>query len=121
MNMPDLPPVPRDDRNTPRQPRRPRRRVWKVLAWLVGILLVLLIALVATAVAALRTEAGTRHLWNVATRLSAGMLAGQLDGGTVASGLRLHDVVFASGDTRVTIDQIDAKWDLSWQIGRAHV
>ncbi|MCA3187459.1 MULTISPECIES: translocation/assembly module TamB domain-containing protein [unclassified Cupriavidus] len=121
MNMPDLPPVPRDDRNTPRQPRRPRRRVWKVLAWLVGILLVLLIALVATAVAALRTEAGTRHLWNVATRLSAGMLAGQLDGGTVASGLRLHDVVFASGDTRIAIDQIDAKWDLSWRPARLHV
>jgi len=121
MSMPDMPPVPREDRDKPRQPRRPRRRIWKVLAWLVGILLVVVIALVATAVTALRTETGTRHLWNIATRLSAGMLAGQFDGGTVTSGLRLHDVVFASGDTRVAIDRIDTKWEISWSPTRLHV
>ena len=121
MNMPDMPPVPRQDGDSPHPPRRPRRRIWRVLAWIVGVLLVLLIALVATAVAALRTESGTRHLWNVATRLSAGMLSGQLDGGTVASGLRLHDVVFASGETRVAIDRIDAQWQMSWSPTRLHV
>lgn len=124
MNMPDMPPVPREDPDTPhepRQPRKPRRRIWKVLAWLVGVLLVLLVAIAVTAVMALRTEAGTRQLWNVATRLAGGMLAGQFDGGTVASGLRLHDVVFASGDTRVTIDRIDGKWAMSWSPTRLHV
>lgn len=124
MNMPDMPPVPREDRDAPRPPGRydrPRRRVWRVLAWLVGVLLVLVVAIVATAVAALRTESGTRQLWNVATRLSAGMLAGQFDGGTVASGLRLHDVVFASGDTRVAIDRIDTKWQMTWSPLRLHV
>lgn len=121
MNMPDMPPVPREDRDAPGQPRKPRRRVWKVLAWIVGVLLVLLLAVAATVVAALRTEAGTRQLWNLATRLSAGMLAGQLDGGTVASGLRLRNVVYASGDTRVTIDSIDGKWQMTWSPARLHV
>jgi len=122
MSIPDMPPVPRDDENTPRAPRKPKRhRVWKVLAWIVGLLVLLLVAIVVTVVAALRTEAGTRQVWNLATRFSAGMLAGQLDGGTVASGLRMHDLVFASGDTRVTIDRIDAKWQMSWSPRRLHV
>ncbi|GJG93446.1 translocation/assembly module TamB domain-containing protein [Cupriavidus pauculus] len=121
MNMPDMPSVPRQDPNAPRQPAKPRRRIWKILGWTLAVLLVLVIALAATVVAALRTEAGTRQLWNVATRLSSGMLSGQLDGGTVANGLRLHDVVFASGETRVTIDRIDTKWQVSWSPARVHV
>lgn len=121
MNMPDMPPVPREDRDAPRQPRRPRRRIWKVLGWTVAVLLALLVALAVTAVQALRTETGTRHLWNIATRLSAGMLAGTYEGGSVASGLRLRDVVYASGDTRVTVDRIDARWQLSWSPRRLHV
>lgn len=121
MNMPDMPPMPRESGDTPRQPPRRRRRVWKALAWIVGVMLVLVIALVVTAVAALRTESGTRHLWNLATRLSAGTLAGKLDGGTVAHGLRLRDVVFASGDTHVTIDRVDARWQMSWSPTRLHV
>ncbi|NUO88480.1 MAG: translocation/assembly module TamB, partial [Cupriavidus sp.] len=71
--------------------------------------------------AALRTEAGTRHLWTLATRLSAGMLSGRLEGGTVAHGLRLRDVVFASGQTRVAVDRVDGSWNLSWQPRRLHV
>jgi len=120
MSIPDMPPVPREDRNAPRQ-RPPRRRVWRVLAWFVGLLLLLVIAAMATAVFALRTEAGTRQLWSLATRLSAGMLAGKFDGGTVVGGLRLHDVVYASGDTRVTIDRIDSKWHVTWSPMRLHV
>lgn len=121
MNMPDMPPVPREDRDSPRKPRKPRRRIWKVLGWTFAIVLVLMIAVVVTTVQALRTEAGTRQLWNVATRLSSGVLAGQFAGGTVASGLRLNDVVFASGDTRVAIDRIDTRWRITWSPARLHV
>ncbi len=60
-----------------RAPRPTRRRVWRVLGWTLAVLLALLIAAIATAVVALRTEAGTRQLWTLATRFSAGMLAGR--------------------------------------------
>ncbi|WP_354682096.1 translocation/assembly module TamB domain-containing protein [Cupriavidus necator] len=124
MSMHDLPSVPGggDRAPPPAQPApRKRRRLWRGLAWLAGVLLVLLLALVATGVAALRTETGTRHLWTLATRLSAGMLSGQIDGGTVAHGLRLRDVVFVSGQTRVAVDRVDGRWALSWQPRRLHV
>lgn len=119
----DLPSVPAGDGAPPPAPQVPRkrRRLWRALAWLAGVLLVLLLALIATGVGALRTETGTRHLWTLATRLSAGMLSGKLDGGTVAHGLRLRDVVFASGQTRVVVDRIDGNWALTWQPRRLHV
>ncbi|MGX0935946.1 translocation/assembly module TamB domain-containing protein [Cupriavidus metallidurans] len=120
MSIPDMPPVPRETPNAPR-PLRPRRRVWRVLAWIVGLLVFLAIAVIGAAAFALHNETGTRHLWGLATRLSAGMLAGQFDGGTVASGLRLHDVVYASGDTRVAIDRIDSRWKMTWSPMRLHV
>jgi translocation and assembly module TamB len=124
MSVHDLPSVPGGgDRAPPPSPPAPRkrRRLWRALAWLAGILLLLMVALVAAGVAALRTETGTRHLWTLATRLSAGMLSGQLEGGTVAHGLRLRDVVFASGQTRVAVDRVDGNWTLSWQPRRLHV
>ncbi|MGX6566148.1 translocation/assembly module TamB domain-containing protein [Cupriavidus necator] len=123
MSAHDLPSVPGgDSARTPIPPApRKRRRLWRVLAWLVGILLLLMVALAAAGVAALRTETGTRHLWTLATRLSAGMLSGRLEGGTVAHGLRLRDVVFASGQTRVAVDRVDGNWVLGWQARRLHV
>ncbi|QCC01798.1 translocation/assembly module TamB [Cupriavidus necator H16] len=123
MSAHDLPSVPGgDSARTPIPPApRQRRRLWRVLAWLVGILLLLMVALAAAGVAALRTETGTRHLWTLATRLSAGMLSGRLEGGTVAHGLRLRDVVFASGQTRVAVDRVDGNWVLGWQARRLHV
>ncbi|MDQ0143909.1 translocation/assembly module TamB domain-containing protein [Cupriavidus necator] len=123
MNVHDLPSVPGGgDQAPPSGPSpRPRRRLWRALGWLAGILLLLLLVLAVTGVVALRTEAGTRHLWTLATRLSAGMLSGRLEGGTISHGLRLRDVVFASGQTRVTVDRIDGSWNLSWQPRRLHV
>ncbi|MCY1324265.1 TamB, inner membrane protein subunit of TAM complex [compost metagenome] len=123
MSAHDLPSVPGgDSARTPTPPApRKRRRLWRVLAWLVGILLLLMVALVAAGVAALHTEPGTRHLWTLATRLSAGMLSGRLEGGTVTHGLRLRDVVFASGQTRVAVDRVDGNWALNWQARRLHV
>ena len=120
----DMPPVPRRNEDEPRAPRSPRpirRRVWRVLGWTLAVLLALLIAAIATVVVALRTEAGTRQLWTLATRFSAGMLAGTFEGGTVVSGLRLRDVVYASGDTRVSIDKIDSRWSATWSPARLHV
>lgn len=125
MNMPDMPPVPRPDDDAPRPARKPRRRVWRVLAWIGLILLLLVVLAIGALVLALRTEGGTRQLWSVATRLSAGMLAGEYEGGTVATGLRLRNLVYASGEgdaaTRVTIDRIDGTWSFVWSPARLHV
>lgn len=121
MSMPDMPPMPRPDRAAPPPEHRRRRRIARALAWTAGVLLLLVVLLVSAVVLALRTEGGTRQLWSVATRLSGGILAGRYEGGTVASGLRLRDVVFASGDTRVTVDRIDGNWTLDWSPARLHV
>ncbi len=113
-----MPPVPARDSGAP-GPARPRRA--RLGRWLAALLLVLVLAVLAAAVLALRTEAGTRQLWSLATRLSAGTLAGKLEGGTVARGLHLRDVVFAAGQTRVTVDRFDGSWSFAWSPTRLHV
>jgi translocation and assembly module TamB len=122
MSLQDIPPVPAQGS----QPPPERRARWpRVLAWVFGSLLLLVVAMVLAVVLALRTETGTRHLWSIATRLSAGVLSGTFDGGTVANGLRLRDVVFLQGDTRVAVDRLDGKWTVALGIGdgpaRLHV
>ncbi|CAG2128912.1 hypothetical protein LMG31506_00553 [Cupriavidus yeoncheonensis] len=123
MGLVDMPSVPGrgDDAPPPDGPPPRRRRFGRVLAWIAAGLLALLVALAAAGVLALRSEAGTRHLWTLATRLSAGMLAGRYEGGTLFQGLRLRDVVFASGATRVTVDRIDSSWNMAWSPRRWHV
>jgi len=122
MSALDLPPVPAGGGADAPPPRRPgARRLWRVLGWQLAGLLVLVIGLVAAGVAALRTEAGTRQLWSLATRISAGTLSGKFEGGSVAHGLRLRDVVYASGGTRVAVDRIDSSWSLAWSPTRLHV
>ncbi|WP_454722616.1 MULTISPECIES: translocation/assembly module TamB domain-containing protein [Cupriavidus] len=120
MSIPDMPPVPARDSGPP-PPRPGRRRLGRWLAWLAALVLLALVAVVLAAVLALRTETGTRQLWALATRLSAGTLSGTLEGGTVAHGLRLRDVVFASGQTRVTVDRAEGDWALGWSPARLHV
>lgn len=116
-----MPPVPASG-EVPPGPARPRRtRLGRWLAWCVVVVLLLVLAAVAAVVLALRTEAGTRQLWSLATHLSSGALSGKLEGGTVAHGLRLRDVVFATGETRVTIDRVDGNWALGWSPTRLHV
>ncbi len=123
MSLVDMPSVPGrgNDVPPPDAPPPRRRRLRRVLAWTAAGLLALLVALAAAGVLALRSEAGTRHLWVLATRLSAGMLSGKYEGGTLLQGLRLRDVVFASGATRVTVDRIDSSWNMAWSPRRWHV
>lgn len=125
MSTPDLPSVPARGSESPRAPQ-PRRRRWLRVLGVVLLALVALIVLLAIALgAALRTERGSRELWSLATRLSAGVLVGQYQGGTFARGLQLRDVVFAQGETRVSVDRLDGSWSLAWHLGpgrtRLHV
>lgn len=125
MSTPDLPSVPARGSESPRAPQ-PRRRRWlRVFAGVLLALVALLVLLAIALGAALRTERGSRELWSLATRMSAGVLAGQYQGGTFAHGLQLRDVVFAQGDTRVSVDRLDGSWSLAWHLGpgrpRLHV
>lgn len=118
MTMTDLPAVPGQGSEPPAPRRRPR---WlRVLAWTLAGLLLAIVLVIVVAVAALRTERGSRELWSLATRMSAGLLAGNYVGGSFAHGLHLSDVVFASGDTRVAVDRLDGAWSLSWHFGAEH-
>lgn len=122
MSQRDMPPVPASGGGMPpAPPPARRRRLWRALAWSLAGLLALLVALIVAGALALRTEAGTRHVWTLATRLSAGMLSGKLEGGTLSTGLRLRDVIVDAAGTRVAIDKIDGDWTFRWSPASLHV
>ena len=79
---------------------KPRRGGWRRLAkWLGGSVLVLALCFVlgvAMILYALNSERGTRYVWQAATSLLGGRLSGTLDGGAIATGLRLRNVHWLS-------------------------
>src|SRR5580692_11599332 len=97
-------------------PARRKRRLWKALVWAMGVP-VLLVALVAGALyGAVATERGTAYAWQAAVRLLGGRLTGTLEGGTLATGLRLQQVEWRSLDgsgTDIKIDKVDGRWAVS--------
>jgi translocation and assembly module TamB len=78
---------------------------------------VLLVVLLAGALyGAVATERGTAHAWQAALRLLGGRLTGTLEGGALATGLRLHQVEWRSFDgsgTDIKIDKVDGRWAVS--------
>ncbi|CAG4900810.1 translocation/assembly module TamB domain-containing protein [Paraburkholderia saeva] len=99
----------------PARPRR-RRRLWIALVWAATVPVVL-VALVAGALyGTLTTERGTAWAWRLAVRVLDGRLTGTLEGGTIASGLRLHQVEWRSLDgsgTDIKVDHIAGRWALT--------
>lgn len=112
-----MPAVPAQGSEPP--PKRRRSRIGRIAGWTLAILVLLLALLVAAALAAVRTETGTRHLWQIATRLSAGVLTGTFGSGTLAHGMALRDVVFEQGGTRVKVDRVEGNWSFHWGLGEA--
>ncbi|KAG0163874.1 hypothetical protein DFQ30_010839 [Apophysomyces sp. BC1015] len=94
------------------QARRGQRRLCWAGAIGVGLLLLGVMAL-AAALAAMHTERGTRVLWQLATRITAGALNGELDAGTLAHGLRLRNVSWRSAGADIRVDRIDGQWGLT--------
>jgi len=94
----------------PPTPRR-RHRVW------LGVLSALALCLVVLSAAALygvlHTERGTRLAWQAALRLSGGRLQGQYAGGSLERGVRLNQVDWHDGQTRVQIDFVTGQWALT--------
>ncbi|NIE66188.1 translocation/assembly module TamB domain-containing protein [Burkholderia sp. Ax-1719] len=102
-----------DPQATPPVPKR-RGRTWlKAFAWTFATLL-LIVALVAGALyGALTTERGTALAWRAAVKVLGGQLAGTLDGGALATGVRLRDVSWHGTDgTTATIDRASGEWKL---------
>ncbi|MBY4899289.1 translocation/assembly module TamB domain-containing protein [Cupriavidus sp. AU9028] len=123
MNGTDMPAVPAQG-SEPRAPRK-RPRWVRALLWFLLVLVALIVLAVAGLLVALRTETGSRELWGLAGRLTGGALTGQFEGGTFANGVRLRDVAFVRGDTRIDVTSIDGNWALAWRLGpggaRLHV
>ena len=103
---------------TPLQSERPpvpaRRRDWLGLfARLVGTMLVLVALLSAALFFGVRSETGTRVLWQLAAWAMHGKLSGQVAGGTLADGLQLRQLVYRDATREYAIDRIDGRWHLS--------
>ena len=97
-------------------PVRRKRRLWKVLAWFMGVPVVLVALLAGALYGAVATERGTAYAWQAAVRLLGGRLTGTLDGGALATGLRLHQVQWRSLDgsgTDIRVDKVDGRWTVS--------
>ncbi|PCE25116.1 translocation and assembly module protein TamB [Paraburkholderia acidicola] len=116
-----LPPQPTPDdaspdgTGTPPPSGRPRgRRLRKVLAWTVGVLVLLAALAVGLVYGALATERGTGYVWRVAVKLLGGQLSGTLDGGAIATGVRLRHVEWRGADgTDIKVDSVAGKWALT--------
>ncbi|CAG4886232.1 translocation/assembly module TamB domain-containing protein [Paraburkholderia gardini] len=99
----------------PVRPRR-RRRLWITLVWAATVPVVLVALVAGLLYGTLTTERGTAYAWHLAVRMLDGRLTGTLDGGTVATGLRLHRLQWRSLDgsgTDIRIDRIDGRWALT--------
>jgi translocation and assembly module TamB len=95
-------------------PPRRRRRLWKALAWAIGVPVLLVALVVGVVYGALTTERGTAYAWRAAVKLLDGRLAGTLDGGTLANGVRLRNVAWHGADgTSVSVDRISGQWALA--------
>ncbi|MCX5543286.1 translocation/assembly module TamB domain-containing protein [Paraburkholderia sp. CNPSo 3076] len=94
-------------------PRRRGPRLWKALAWAI-VVPVLLVGLVAGLLyGVLTTERGTAYAWRAAVRLLDGKLAGRLEGGTLATGVRFSNVSWRGTDgTTLKVDRIGGQWEL---------
>src|ERR1700737_2760509 len=96
-------------------PRRRRHRALKALAWTAGIVALVVAMTLGALYGALTTERGTRLAWQTAVKVLGGRLAGNLEGGALATGVRLSGVHWRSLDgtgTEIRIDRVVGRWSL---------
>jgi translocation and assembly module TamB len=90
---------------------KPKRRA--VLLATLAVLLLLPLALLAGLLLAAHSERGSRALWQLATLAAPGRLSGSYAGGTLAHGMRLHDLDYRNGALQFRLDRFDGRWQLS--------
>ncbi|HEV3422238.1 MAG TPA: translocation/assembly module TamB domain-containing protein [Paraburkholderia sp.] len=94
-------------------PARRGPRLWKALAWAMGVPVVFVALAAGVLYGAVATERGTAYAWQGAVRLLGGRLSGTLEGGALATGLRLRQVEWRSFDgsgTDIKVDSIAGRW-----------
>src|SRR6202022_888662 len=97
-------------------PRRRRHRALKALAWTAGIVALVVAMTLGALYGALPTERGTRLAWQTAVKVLGGRLAGNLEGGALATGVRLSGVHWRSLDgtgSGIRTDRTAAPWSLA--------
>ncbi|QCP48592.1 translocation and assembly module protein TamB [Trinickia violacea] len=121
---PDEPgtPAPAPRETPPEQPKRRRRhRVLTALARTLVFVVFLVVLAGGLLYGAITTERGTRLAWQTAVSVLGGRLAGTVEGGSLATGVRLKDVAWRSsldskgadkGD-EIKIDRISGRWGLT--------
>jgi translocation and assembly module TamB len=104
------------DAPPPPPKRRPGRWLLKTFAWTVVVLVLLVALALGLLYGALTTERGTGYAWQAAVKLLGGRLGGTLEGGTLATGVRLRDVRWRSLDgsgTDIQVDRAAGRWALA--------
>ncbi|WP_175907975.1 translocation/assembly module TamB domain-containing protein [Burkholderia sp. BCC1640] len=116
----DTPPPhdPDSPERAPDAPPRARRRVraGRIVAWTLVTVVLLAVLAAGLVLAAATTERGTRLAWQTAVRVLGGRLAGTLEGGALATGVRLRGFAWTSpggAGTEVRIDRLDGRWALT--------
>ncbi|MGU7843622.1 translocation/assembly module TamB domain-containing protein [Burkholderia sp. AW33-5] len=116
----DTPPPhdPDSPERAPDAPPRARRRVraGRLVAWTLVTVVLLAVLAAGLVLAAATTERGTRLAWQTAVRVLGGRLAGTLEGGALATGVRLRGFAWTSpggAGTEVRIDRLDGRWALT--------
>lgn len=94
-------------------PPRKNKRARKIALWSGGMLAATLLLVAGAGLYAVKTESGTRLVWNGAVRALGGKLSGQLLGGTIADGLRLRKLHYQDEQRILDIDRIDGDWQLA--------
>ncbi|AOI97293.1 translocation/assembly module TamB domain-containing protein [Burkholderia sp. LA-2-3-30-S1-D2] len=113
----DTPP-PNDPDSPERAPDAPPRRVrgGRIAAWALVTVVLLVVLAAGLVLAAATTERGTRLAWQAAVRVLGGRLAGTLEGGSLATGVRVRGFAWTrpgGAGTEVRIDRLDGRWALT--------
>lgn len=113
----DTPP-PNDPDSPESAPDAPPRRVrgGRIAAWALVTVVLLVVLAAGLVLAAATTERGTRLAWQAAVRVLGGRLAGTLEGGSLATGVRVRGFAWTSpggAGTEVRIDRLDGRWALT--------
>ncbi|RKU02438.1 hypothetical protein C7H84_15615 [Burkholderia sp. Nafp2/4-1b] len=123
---PDAPDSPERTPDVP--PRAARRgRAGRIVAWTLATVVLLAVLAVGLVLAAATSERGTRLAWQTAVRVLGGRLTGTLEGGALATGVRLRGFAWTSpggAGTEVRIDRLDGRWALTrapWRLSVAYL
>ncbi|WP_321879197.1 translocation/assembly module TamB domain-containing protein [Paraburkholderia bannensis] len=98
----------------PPAPKRRGRTLLKAFAWFFATLVLIAALVVGALYGALTTERGTAWAWRAAVKALGGQLAGTLDGGALATGVRLRNVSWHGADgTTASVDRASGQWKLA--------